>query len=50
MKQFVLGAALVDIGTIISALFSNDVTTRAKPKFALPGGRSGVALWHLPGR
>ena len=46
MKQFLLGAALVGIGTVIGAVFSNN--TSANAQYAPPGGQSGDALWHLP--
>ena len=48
MKQFILGAALVGMGTVISALSSDNTNGLANAQFAPPGGQSGDALWHLP--
>ena len=48
MKQLILGAALVGIGTVIGAITSNDVTQHANAQFAPPSSQSGDALWHLP--
>ena len=47
MKQLVLGAALVGIGTIIGAILRNTNGT-ANAQFAPPSVQSGDALWHLP--
>ena len=47
MKQFVFGAALVGIGTIIGALSTNTTNGIANAQFA-PPMQSGDALWHLP--
>ena len=48
MKQLLLGAALVGIGTIIGAVSSNNTNATANAQFAPPSGQSGDALWHLP--
>ena len=48
MKQLILGAALVGIGTVIGAITSNDVSSMANAQFAPPSSQSGDALWHLP--
>ena len=48
MKQLILGAALVGIGTIIGAITSNDVSSMANAQFAPPSSQSSDALWHLP--
>ena len=48
MKQFVFGAALVGMGTIICAISSDDTNGTASAQFAPPSGQSGDALWHLP--
>ena len=48
MKQLILGAALVGIGTVIGAITSNDVNTTANAQFAPPSTQSGDALWQLP--
>ena len=48
MKQFVLGTALVGMGTAIGALSSNTTSSStANAKYA-PSMQSGDALWHLP--
>jgi hypothetical protein len=47
MKQFILGAALVGMGTVIGALSSDNTNGLANAQFAPPGGQSGDALWHL---
>ena len=47
MKQLVLGAALVGIGTVIGALSSDNNKGTANAQFA-PPMQSGDALWHLP--
>ena len=47
MKQLVLSAALVGIGTVIGALSSNTTNGTANAQFA-PNTQSGDALWHLP--
>jgi hypothetical protein len=47
MKQLLLGAALVGIGTVIGALSSNSIKGTASAQFA-PPVQSGDALWHLP--
>ena len=48
MKELILGAALVGIGTIIGAITSNDVSSMANAQFAPPSVQAGDALWHLP--
>ena len=48
MKQFVFGAALVGIGTVIGALSTNTTNGTANAQFAPPSIQSGDALWHLP--
>jgi hypothetical protein len=48
MKQLLIGAALVGIGTVIGAITSNDVSSMANAQFAPPSVQSGDALWHLP--
>ena len=47
MKQLLLGAALVSIGTVIGALSSENTNSTANAPFAQPSGQSGDALWHL---
>ena len=47
MKQLILGAALVGVGTIIGVLSSNSSSGSANAQFA-PPMQSGDALWHLP--
>ena len=47
MKQTLLGAALVGIGTIIGAVSSDSNKGTASAQFA-PPMQSGDALWHLP--
>jgi hypothetical protein len=47
MKQLLLGAALVGIGTVIGALSSDNTSGTANAQFAPPSGQSGDALWHL---
>lgn len=47
MKQLLLGAALVAIGTLIGALSSDNPNGAAFAQFA-PPSHSGDALWHLP--
>ena len=48
MKQLVLGAALVSIGTVIGALSSDNANGTANAQFAPSSTQSGDALWHLP--
>ena len=48
MKQLLLGAALVGIGTVIGAVSSNNTNATANAQFAPPSVQSGDALWHLP--
>ena len=48
MKQLVLGATLVSIGTVIGALSSDNTKGTATAQFAPPSVQSGDALWHLP--
>lgn len=48
MKQFVLGAALIGKGTVISALSSDNTNGTANAHFAPPTAQSGKALWHCP--
>ena len=48
MKQLLLGAALVGIGTVIGAVSSYNTNATANAQFAPPSGQSGDALWHLP--
>ena len=48
MKQLLLGAALVGIGTVIGAITSNSSNGTANAQFAPPSSQSGDALWHLP--
>ena len=47
MKELLLGAALVSIGTVIGALSSDSNKGIANAQFA-PPMQSGDALWHLP--
>jgi hypothetical protein len=46
MKQFVFGAALVGIGTIIGAVSSDNTNGTANAQFAPPSVQSGDALWQ----
>ena len=48
MKQLLLGAALVGIGTVIGALSSNNANGTANAWFAPPGVQSGDGPWHRP--
>ena len=48
MKQFVLGAALVGVGTVIGALSSDNTNAIANAQLVPPNTPSGDALWHLP--
>jgi leucyl aminopeptidase len=48
MKQLILGAARIGIGTVIGAITSNDTNTTASAQFAPQSTQSGDALWHLP--
>jgi hypothetical protein len=48
LKQLVLGAALVGIGTVIGALSSDNTNGTANAQFAPSSVQSGDALWHLP--
>jgi hypothetical protein len=48
MQKLVLSAALVRIGTVIGALFSDNTNATANAQFAPPRAQSGDALWHLP--
>ena len=48
MKQLLLGAALVSLGTVIGALSSNTPSGSAVAQFVPPIVQSGDALWHLP--
>ena len=48
MKQLLLGAALVGIGTVIGAISSNTNNGTANAQFAPPSVQAGDALWHLP--
>ena len=48
MKQFVLSAALLGIGTVIGALSSDNTSGTANAQFTPLGGQSGDAVWHLP--
>ena len=48
MKQLLLGAALVGMGTVIGAVSSDNTNATANAQFAPPGVQSGDALWHLP--
>ena len=48
MKQLLLGAALVGIGTVIGAVSSDNTNGTANAQFAPPSVQSGDALWHLP--
>ena len=48
MKQLVLGAAFVGIGTVIGALTSDNTNGTANAQLAPPSTKSGDALWHLP--
>ena len=48
MKQLLLGAALVGVGTIIGTLSSNTTSGQASAQFAPSSAQSGDALWHLP--
>lgn len=47
MKQILLGAVLVGVGTVIGSLSSDGSKGAAVAQFA-PPGQSGDALWHLP--
>lgn len=47
MKQILLGAALIGVGTVIGALSANNLGGAASAQFA-PPAQSGDALWHLP--
>ena len=47
MRQIILGAALVGVGTVIGAL-STQTNNTANAQFAPPSVQSGDALWHLP--
>ena len=47
MKQQLLGAALVGMGTVIGVLSSDNNKGAANAQFA-PPMQSGDALWHLP--
>ena len=47
MKQILLGAALIVVGTIVGSLSSDSMNGAAFAQFA-PPGQSGDALWHLP--
>jgi hypothetical protein len=47
MKQLLLGAALVGVGTIIGALSLDNTKGTANAQFASPSAQSGDALWHL---
>ena len=49
MKQLLLGAALVGIGTVIGALSSDNTNGTANAQFAPPSGQSGDALWQTSG-
>ena len=48
MKQFLLGAALVSVGTVIGALSAGNTNGTANAQFSSPSAQSGDALWHLP--
>ena len=48
MKQLILDAALVGVGTVIGALSSNTTNGIANAQFAPPSVQSGDALWHPP--
>jgi hypothetical protein len=48
MKQLLLGAALVGVGTVIGAVSSDNTNATANAQFAPPSVQSGDALWHLP--
>ena len=48
MKQLILCAALVGLGTVIGALGSDNNNVTANAQFAPPSVQSGDALWHLP--
>jgi hypothetical protein len=48
MQKLVLSAALVRIGTVISALFSDNTNATANAQLAPPSTQSGDALRHLP--
>jgi len=48
MKQLLLGASLVSIGTVIGALSSDTNNGTANAQFAPPSIQLGDALWHLP--
>ena len=47
MRQIILGAALVGVGTVIGAL-STQTNNTANAQFAPASSQSGDALWHLP--
>ena len=47
MKQLLLGAALVGVGTVIGALSSNTYKDTANAQFSRPRTQSGNALFHL---
>jgi hypothetical protein len=48
MKQLLLGASLVSIGTVIGALSSDTTNGIANAQFAPLSTQAGDALWHLP--
>ena len=48
MRQIILGAALVGVGTVIGALSTSTSSSTANAQFAPASSQSGDALWHLP--
>ena len=48
MRQIILGAALVGVGTVIGVLSSDNTNSTANAQFAPASSQSGDALWHLP--
>ena len=48
MKQILLGAALVSIGTLIGFMSNQNSNGSAQAQMGPSGQGSGDALWHLP--
>ena len=48
MKQILLGAALVSIGTLIGLMSNQNNHGLAQAQMGPSGQGSGDALWHLP--
>ena len=47
MKQIILGALLISIGTFIGSFSTGNLSNAAIAQFA-PPMQTGDALWHLP--